>query len=91
MNDLTPYIGNARYDALHGQIYLARATGYSQRTCRKYVAEGKLPGYFMGRNLILPKEDFITYLSGDFVPAPPPTPLQTITSLIKHRDTRASA
>ena len=76
MTDLTPYTSGQRYDALHGQLYLARATHMSQRTVRTYVKKGLLPGYFMGRNLILPKEDFITYLNGDFVPAPPPSPVE---------------
>lgn len=74
--DLDHITGGEPYDAMHGQIYLARAKHLKQRTVRDYVRKGLMPGYFIGRRLILPKADLIAYLNGDFVPAPPPSPVE---------------
>ncbi len=88
-----PYIPNKqkRYFPHEGVIYLSKYLDVQQRTVVRWVKKGILPGYIKGGKLCLPMQDFADYINGQWAPAPDPSPMQTITSLIKHRDTRASA
>lgn len=49
---------------------LCDATGLGENTVREAIKLGQLPGYYIGRKVVIPRELFERFCRGDWTPRP---------------------
>lgn len=49
---------------------MCRVTGLGENTVRAAIAAGNLPGYRIGRRIVIPRQAFIEFCAGRWQPKP---------------------
>ncbi|MGB3327553.1 MAG: helix-turn-helix domain-containing protein [Thermomicrobiales bacterium] len=57
---------------------LMRAAGISERTAYAAIKRGELPGYYVGRKVVIPEEAFQAFIQGRWTPSPRPLAIKPV-------------